>query len=807
MNSFNRNSSTGFGLIEILIALVVVSIGLLSIAGLQGSLLTSNSDVKARNEGMDLAREIMEESRNYITDGTAGSGTDGQYYIDLAAGTTSETITGVNTTFTRTITISDDVQSDGSTASEFAGDTNVGLKKIQVNVGWTDQDGNAQNIFLTTFVSFTDPAKTASVTAGDAASTDSPLDSAAGSGSSEKESTDAPDVENNDNESQIEGGDTDSTSDDIYTRDNGKGEIEVIAPVTVGETTTYEVVLTVYGGVYHTISGTVYYDGDSYDWSNIRVLGSEPSACLFPVTTEATCGDGDAATCATYICLFGGDCSNGGDTGVCPDDVSDISDLNGGWYGNIGIAGTSDLICSLDSVAGSGSTPPTDPKRFYTATRATADSTYNAECSTDGTYFHTRSGATAQGVCKDNAYYDISAFEGINTSYKCQDFILGTTNCAGTAGTLGIDLPYLNVIRVLTGTTDNTALSTDYGNCTDVQTITVSGTVIWENGYNLIDSATMVGTGISAGNDGNCTTQNINGGSSKYSCTYFGDTWVGDVSVNVVDGADSDVSGCTGISASISSLSAPADHVQDLTISCTQGTDIVVVSGSITNYTAGYSVSDVQLDRSSCVDFSDSSYVCFYAGSSWQGDIEVFMQNADGEQLTCDNTTYSPASALTGSSNTYNFNAITNCEAAVSVTTTTVASTNGRCYYENNGQQYTNADGECSVAECPDAMTGQAVSNGNWYDAICPVDVTTTTAPPAVTTTTAPPAVTTTTAPPAVTTTTAPPAVTTTTTVAPTTCSCTATSSRGTWSWSSVLRDNDFITWLNQINKTGFHAS
>ena len=57
----------GIGLIEVLIATVVIAIGLLAVAAFQTNLISGSGENKTRAQAMVLAEQKMEELRNNIT--------------------------------------------------------------------------------------------------------------------------------------------------------------------------------------------------------------------------------------------------------------------------------------------------------------------------------------------------------------------------------------------------------------------------------------------------------------------------------------------------------------------------------------------------------------------------------------------------------------------------------------------------------------------------------------------------------------------------------------------------------------------
>ncbi len=128
----------GFTLIEAMIAFLISSIGLFGLFSTQ-AMLARNADVaKQRTEGVRLAQEQIEALRAF----TAINTTTGQAaWADLTTGSDSVT---TNATFTRSWTVADAATDP--------------MRRISINVSWTDRSGQAQSVSLASVVSKTNPA-------------------------------------------------------------------------------------------------------------------------------------------------------------------------------------------------------------------------------------------------------------------------------------------------------------------------------------------------------------------------------------------------------------------------------------------------------------------------------------------------------------------------------------------------------------------------------------------------------------------------------------------------------------------------
>lgn len=147
----SRANIRGFTLIEALVAMLVMSFGMVAIAGFQGS-LTRNSDLaKQRSEATRFAEQKMEQLRAYGQVDTSPSGVDHvfNYTDDVVSGPVSPASVpdvpsyATNATFTRTWTVTPN-----------AANTE---KWINVTVAWTDRTGTSQQVQLLSVISKFDP--------------------------------------------------------------------------------------------------------------------------------------------------------------------------------------------------------------------------------------------------------------------------------------------------------------------------------------------------------------------------------------------------------------------------------------------------------------------------------------------------------------------------------------------------------------------------------------------------------------------------------------------------------------------------
>jgi len=138
-----RKKSRGFGLIEILVTLGVLSVGILGVTTLHGVISRQSADNKARTEALSIAQSRLEEMRNY-TNSASDLSEFNTLYSDTVGYANSVSITGINATaFTRTENIS----------------TSGTVKDVSVKVDWTNPSGDSQQVALNTEFSFVSPRK------------------------------------------------------------------------------------------------------------------------------------------------------------------------------------------------------------------------------------------------------------------------------------------------------------------------------------------------------------------------------------------------------------------------------------------------------------------------------------------------------------------------------------------------------------------------------------------------------------------------------------------------------------------------
>jgi len=414
MKLFIQKKQNGVGLIEVLIATVVIAIGLLAVASLQGEFISSSGDNKIRSEALALAEQKIEEFRNNIKRGTladssvaectgANANIDG--YLGICPPVVSNTapvypevITGSNTSFTRTWVVS----AGGS------GDR----KKISVTVSW-DNNGDVntinddEKINVVTEMTFIDPAKSALYAVASGTGTGavpSPRQNASEDVNAASENVVGTD------RLILNGGDAgtdDELTLDVPIEENGSLIIYQVAPNSHFYTSTTATgvdpgVIAVFlcndangtgtcshiqnhfGGVVHRVKGTVYSTSGN-DLSSVLVAwtSSDVHACYVGSVSEYD-GTGESMP---YECVYAGNCNaterdpninpeaptraaTNADQGCFVNDVVSNDQINarnvgsGGEYGDIGLLGlvaqgtgglNTEQVCFLEDTVESNS--------------------------------------------------------------------------------------------------------------------------------------------------------------------------------------------------------------------------------------------------------------------------------------------------------------------------------------------------------------------------------------------------------------------------------------------------------------------
>ena len=156
-----HSRSRGFSLIEVLVAVVVLSVGLLALALLQVSLVRSSSSTNSQSVALSLAKDKLEDLRTYTNMAGYRALTDSGSAESLAVG-------GLN--YSRTWTVARYANPNGG--GDFASIADTGatpngykadneFKTVAVSVAWTDASNATQTVTVADAIGAIDPTDSA----------------------------------------------------------------------------------------------------------------------------------------------------------------------------------------------------------------------------------------------------------------------------------------------------------------------------------------------------------------------------------------------------------------------------------------------------------------------------------------------------------------------------------------------------------------------------------------------------------------------------------------------------------------------
>jgi type IV pilus modification protein PilV len=421
----------GVGLIEVLITTVVVAVGLLAVATLQGKFMSSSGGSKTRAEALVLAEQKLEQLRNNVTS-TGYRDLNADNVVDAATVTASDNPAGANASFTRSWIITD----VAPPVPPFAA-ADPKLRKISVQVGWDgDGDGDSTGadeiVNVVTEMAWIDPIKAAQYaaenTSGGTSSVASPRQNASEDAAAENvigtslAITDLVPLTSGsagvDAVVQVTvppaaGGTTITitqvaSGSHYYTATNSVlSSIDpgVIAVFLCGDNNTCTHIQNHFGGVPHRIAGTVHTTSPN-GFTNIKVAwtSSSVSDCYNGPITEVRTSGSDQYRHRPYECIYAGNCDataanvNGCTYGVTVAQIQARKVGPGGEYGDVGLIGVDDQggdreqVCFLEDTVNPATSPLLTPsgntvlnenylysvtKRFYAARRIKRNSTVN----------------------------------------------------------------------------------------------------------------------------------------------------------------------------------------------------------------------------------------------------------------------------------------------------------------------------------------------------------------------------------------------------------------------------------------------
>jgi type IV pilus modification protein PilV len=154
----SNSRNKGFTLLEIMIAVLIISIGLAALANLQGKLTRYSAMAKQRTLAMNLAEQQIETMHSFYTMGATNAApcsTAQSGYDDLTACVNGTTVNVSNIEFSLSWAIDEFVQNSDGTTEIFSDESGVlrpDLKLVTIMVEWTDGQGATHHAELVDIV-------------------------------------------------------------------------------------------------------------------------------------------------------------------------------------------------------------------------------------------------------------------------------------------------------------------------------------------------------------------------------------------------------------------------------------------------------------------------------------------------------------------------------------------------------------------------------------------------------------------------------------------------------------------------------
>ena len=162
MKPSNHQNARGFSLIEVMIAVVVLAVGLLSLAALQGELFRSGAEAKARANAATLAQQVIEDARTFGFVTAPDADYVGNTYNSLAtADWEVADVGGVTFDVTRDVTRYRFDSASGTFVEDAASAFSLAVpefKMVRVVVSWTDSNGNAKSVQMADSIAAISPS-------------------------------------------------------------------------------------------------------------------------------------------------------------------------------------------------------------------------------------------------------------------------------------------------------------------------------------------------------------------------------------------------------------------------------------------------------------------------------------------------------------------------------------------------------------------------------------------------------------------------------------------------------------------------
>jgi len=151
----------GFTLLEIMISVLIISVGLVALANLQTKLSRYSATAKQRTLAVNLAEQQIETMQAISVLGSTGAGpcaTEPGAFDDLANCTSGVLVDGGSGAFTMTWTVSEYLQHADGTTEAYVAAPNLrrpDLKLVTIEAAWVDGQGAQQDIELSDIIDAT----------------------------------------------------------------------------------------------------------------------------------------------------------------------------------------------------------------------------------------------------------------------------------------------------------------------------------------------------------------------------------------------------------------------------------------------------------------------------------------------------------------------------------------------------------------------------------------------------------------------------------------------------------------------------
>mgnify|MGYP002700259194 CR=1 FL=1 len=141
----NTSKASGFSLVEVMIAVLVLGVGILAVSKLQTSLLRSGSDANNRAEASLIAKMKIDDLRRFVSADT---------YIQIGDDTGGSIISGdfEDTEFSLSWGVENYTYPAELTSPVITSVTTSDFKKVLIDVEWTDVSNTLQHVTLETVI-------------------------------------------------------------------------------------------------------------------------------------------------------------------------------------------------------------------------------------------------------------------------------------------------------------------------------------------------------------------------------------------------------------------------------------------------------------------------------------------------------------------------------------------------------------------------------------------------------------------------------------------------------------------------------